>query len=117
MINIRIPRNKPTPLDGLYVHTLRNGRIHEQGIVESTRGTIAYVMLFSWLDGMPTHKVAFTKRYLRSNKCQLYTTQEQMRDAYQRDCDRHRAEDEAEAKAIVDRAIQRANVGGNHGRP
>jgi len=84
MINLRIPRDKPIPLDGLYVHVFKDGVIHEQGRIEEVDRRLAFVRLLSWIDGSPLHTKAFNKRFLRGKNCRLYCTAQEMRDAYDR---------------------------------
>lgn len=90
---------------GLFVHTMRDQRAHEQGMIEREGGRYAFVRLFSWIDGSPLHLKIFSKRYLRSENCRLYSTAEQMDNAYQRECDRYLVSDIAEANAILQKAM------------
>lgn|SRR5690554_3650112 len=61
---------------GLFVHTLKNGRIHNQGQIIRKDGELYAIQLFSFFDGSPTNVRLVTSDFL-VNECRLYATQEQ----------------------------------------
>ena len=78
-------------LVGLYLHTLKDGRIENQGTVIGVHGGHGLVQRFSFLDGDETDVVAIPIVALFDpQKCRLYGSSEQMKHAY-----RYRTEDES----------------------
>jgi hypothetical protein len=70
---------QPTPpdlatLERVFVHVLEHGAIMQQGQVIAVKGSRVLVQLFSWrVPGKLGDAVWFTKAFLRSKKCRLYT--------------------------------------------
>lgn len=68
-------------LDGLYLHTFKDGDICYQGRIVACDGDTALVELFSWITGEATHIEPMAKAFIYSAACKLYASAEQMNDA------------------------------------
>lgn len=71
------PEKDPSnPLVGMFFHTLKGGKVHYQGVVLSVDGDTALGQLFEWFMGEPSVVQAFSKSFLYSPECRLYSTRE-----------------------------------------
>lgn len=60
-------------LVGLYVHTLKEGRIDNQGQIIGVDADVCLVQRYSWLSGFPTDVIGIPKAdILNQEKCRMY---------------------------------------------
>lgn len=86
------PSFAPPQVSGLlhmFVHILENGKIEQQGHVIGLDADMAFVELFSWLDGYPTVVKAIPRNTLLSDNARLYSAADLMISAYEREQLRH----------------------------
>lgn len=77
----RVTAMEKSGFDGLFVHTYKNGKIHNQGqIIGKDEGLYA-VQLFSFMDGRPTI-VRFIAQDFLLNECRVYSTEDEWKNAY-----------------------------------
>ena len=66
-------------LENLYIHILKDGKIHNQGIIVGCVDEMALIQRFSFLDGSQTDVVTLPKlTVMDGNKCKLYANRDAM---------------------------------------
>lgn len=69
-------RSPQNGLCGMWLHTLKEGKINYQGHVVAVDGNHVLVQLFSWLTGGATNVIALDKEEIYSERVILYASQE-----------------------------------------
>src|SRR5688572_7311622 len=64
------------PLEGLFLHTLKDGKFNWQGHIVGVDGDVCLVQLFSWMFGEPTEIVKMQKSVIYSDSVVLYASKE-----------------------------------------
>ena len=67
---------KQEHLVGMYLHTMKDGKIILQGHITAAEGEIVFVQLFSWLTGAPTNVEKMNKDFVLGPDVRLYSTRE-----------------------------------------
>jgi len=83
--------NKPikqnSGLVGIFIHTLKDGRIHNQGKIIGTDADLCLVQRYSWLSGLPTDVIGIPKTdILNEEKCHMYFMAEDAIEAWEKEC-------------------------------
>lgn len=64
---------------GMFCHILKDGKLHNQGQIDSIQGEYALIQRFSWLDGLPTDILQFPMdRLMNPEECRLYATNDDL---------------------------------------
>lgn len=71
-------------LEGLWLHTLKDGKIQLQGHIIGVVGETCLVQLFEWWDGRPTRVQKIDTTVILGPSVALYASDVQMREAYDR---------------------------------
>ena len=74
-------RRDEHPLSGMFLHTMKDGKIRLQGHIIAVDGDICLVQLYSWMFGEPTNIEKMRKEYIYSDEVVLYANQEDWRHA------------------------------------
>jgi len=70
----------------MLIHTLKDGRIHNQGQIIGTDADVCIVQRYSWLSGGRTDVIAIPKvDIFNQEKCRMYSSWDDMRDAWERE--------------------------------
>ena len=84
-MNAKTKDNKASGFVGIFIHTLKDGRIHNQGEIIRTDGDICLVQRFSWLSGCPTDVIGITKAdIMNQDKCTMYSCGEDAVQAWEK---------------------------------
>jgi hypothetical protein len=79
--------NQPNGLIGLYIHVLKEGKIHNQGQIIGMDGDMCLVQRYSWLSGLPTDVIGIPRvDVYDQSKCKLYSTDEDAVAEWERYC-------------------------------
>lgn len=70
--------------NGLFLHTYKDGKIHNQAQIIGKDGDLYALQLFSFLDGRPTD-VKLVDRDFLINQCKMYSTEEAWHAAYDKE--------------------------------
>lgn len=67
---------KQEHLTGMFLHTMKGGKIERQGHITAVDGETVFVQLFSWLTGDPTNVETMQKDYVLGPDVRLYSTRQ-----------------------------------------
>ncbi len=79
--SIQVKAMNKSGFDGLFVHTYKDGKIHNQGQIIGKDDGLYALQLFSFLDGRPTIVRFITQDFL-VNECKVYSTEDEWKNAY-----------------------------------
>lgn len=73
-------------LVGIFIHTLKEGRIHNQGEIIGTDADVCLVQRYSWLSGCPTDVIGIPKAdILNQEKCRMYSSGDDAVEAWEKE--------------------------------
>lgn len=79
----KIKNREPNDLIDKPIHLLKDGKIHNQGVIVSVDGDNFIVQRYSFVDGKPTDIIAISKdKLFDMTQCKIYANDEQWHRAY-----------------------------------